>query len=296
MSRHWALATLWPTSRQRRAQAAPISALWPGMLRHVSAFLHWLSSLTGPEATVLTGLLVLLGVVLAQSVAVLLASRSRASLEATAADRMDHDRKQAALDRSYGVRASTYLEGLTWLRALDALTEKPNFGERGRKAWTGDWSKPFGRRRTEDLANRIGMYGGATAERLFREADGNLKEACREQAFVFRQRQWVAEFQRQGSNGRPPEPGSADGVSLADAWRRIYRGEYDGSDHAQAGAQVLTFFADFCKADLADEPYDVPSQRVDTSSRRWLSELEQHGGRLAVERHWDPDPSDDEDT
>ena len=75
--------------------------------------------------------LILLGVVVTALVSLGIAPGNRASLEQTAADRMEHDRRQAALDRTYDVRAETFLKALTWLRELDALTDTSDFGNLG---------------------------------------------------------------------------------------------------------------------------------------------------------------------
>ena len=82
---------------------------------------------------VVSALLILLGVFLTALVTLKIARSNRASLERTAAERMEHDRRQAALDRTYDIRAQTFLDAMDWLRELDKLTEEPNVGDLGRK-------------------------------------------------------------------------------------------------------------------------------------------------------------------
>lgn len=246
-------------------------------------------------APVVAAVLILLGVLLTAAVSLSIARRNRQSLERTAADRMDHDRRQAALDRTYDVRAATFLEALTWLRHLYALTERSTLNS---ETWEADdWEEEFGfgSEETEALATEVGVYGGAEAERLFREANDHLHAACNKQASVYRERKWAKEYERTGENGHPVERGTVYAVSLGAAYRRIRRAEYDGSDHVGRGFQVTEYFADYCKANLADKPYDIPSERHDASSKAWFAELKQHGGRLAVERYWDPDEPEDQE-
>jgi len=116
-------------------------------------------------------------VVTTASVSLRIAQGNRASLEQTAADRMEHDRRQAALDRTYDVRAETFLKALTWLSELDALADTSNFGDLGAIWKNDDWEKPFNLGATETLATEVGIYGGRDAEQLFREANTYLLAA-----------------------------------------------------------------------------------------------------------------------
>ncbi len=98
----------------------------------------------------------------------------------------------------------------------------------------------------------------------------------------------MSDYEKHGDDGHKVEQGTVYATVLANDWRLIVRHEYDGSDHAQRGGQVRGYFSDYCKANLADEDYDIPSARHDTSSKAWFAELKQHGGRISAERYWDP--------
>jgi len=191
------------------------------------------------SAPVMAAFLVLLGVIITAYVTTRIAEANRLSAEETAADRLEAEQRQGALDRSFSDRAKTYLEARKWLRTLDDLTARSMLDAVWR---TDDWDSPFARADREELRNKIEIYGTTNAAQLFDatasafETSGYEKRSARD-TLVYRQ------DKEREQEGEDAEKRWQYHQSTADR---------KGADYHNYGHELLKKFTQLCQEDLSD--------------------------------------------
>lgn len=196
------------------------------------------------SANVLAALLVLVGVVITAVVTTILANRSRRSIEKTAADRLDAEQKQKALDRSFPDRAKTYLEARAWLKRFGDLTYNGILND----IWDSDgWEEAFSDATREEIRNKIEVYGTSNAAELFEATAQAFWQSCHSKR---RSHQLLA-MRRSGGEEHGLDSPFYKHLDQ-DLYLQQEAAETEGEDYHGHGYRLLERFTKLIQEDLAD--------------------------------------------
>lgn len=248
-------------------------------------FDHWWERygylLMHPETPVLAAMIVLIGVLVTGAVTIGLGAAARRSAERIATERVEHDKRQGALDRLHNKRGETFLAALNLLSDRRAISQHPSY----HPAWQSPWEGLFSPELKEKTQNELKVYVDTQASELFGSAWDAYREACYEHA--------------SGHQGMLLLQGDMDPFSQMDAARGVKRSDYDADDQEALGAGYLADLESWCQGLLADEQVDLPTRVLGQS---WFAMLEARDGHWArgpfnyltrTETGWTDEPARD---